>query len=68
MILTPNGLVRSAEEDRELDNLPPGIKRILTEEMPKFLAWLNQPHPKIEKAYREGNMGKYKDFDFFKDQ
>jgi hypothetical protein len=68
VIITPNGVVRSAAEDKSLEALSPECKRILTEEIPKFVAWLNEPHPEIERGYREGKLGRFVNFDFFKDE
>ena len=69
MILTANGCVRSAQEDAELrERLGPGCYKVLTEDMPKFVAWLNEPHPELERQYREGLLGKYVGFSFFMDE
>ncbi len=66
MIVTANGCVRSAEEDADiLSHCGPAVHHVLTEEMPKFMAWLQLPHPEIDKAYRESVMSPYTGFNFF---
>lgn len=67
MVLTANGLVRSAEEDGFLNELPPHVKNILVDEMPKLMAWLNQPHPEIFLQWEDGINSKYANHDFLID-